>query len=419
MGTSSCISRKAMFACVALSAIGSNATSADDLTIESWRSDHADIWTTEIIPAFHKRHPDINVVYAPTLAADYNSSLNAKLADGTAGDLITCRPFDESLALFNEGRLLAVNDVAGIEHFSDVAKSAWQTDDGATTFCMPIASVMHGFLYNKDAFSALDLEPPNTVEDFFTVLETIKADGTYTPLGIGTADQWEAATMGFQNIGPNYWGGEEGRKALIFGKQKFTDEAYVAVWKQLAKWGLFMADGYRAQKYPDSQNLFALGRAVIYPVGSWDLSFFNDEADFEFDAFPPPRPAGQESCYISDHTEIGLGINAASDNVEDAKVFLSWIGSAEFAALYSNALPGLFSLSSHEFEPRDRVARTFMSWRDGCKSTIRNSYQILSRGTPNLELELWRVSAEVINGNVSPEEAASIVQSGLESWYTP
>ena len=40
----------------------------------------------------------------------------------------------------------------------------------------------------------------------------------------------------------------------------------------------------------------------------------------------------------------------------------------------------------------DDVAATMVGWRQHCKSTIRNSYQILSRGTPNLENELWNVS---------------------------
>ena len=60
-------------------------------------------------------------------------------------------------------------------------------------------------------------------------------DGTYTPLAMGTADQWEAATMGFQNIGPNYWKGEEGRKALIEGTAKFTDAPYIEAWKALER----------------------------------------------------------------------------------------------------------------------------------------------------------------------------------------
>ena len=36
-----------------------------------------------------------------------------------------------------------------------------------------------------------------------------------------------------------------------------------------------MAPGYQAQTYPDSQNLFTLGDAAIYPTGSWDFYFFS------------------------------------------------------------------------------------------------------------------------------------------------
>jgi raffinose/stachyose/melibiose transport system substrate-binding protein len=60
-----------------------------------------------------------------------------------------------------------------------------------------------------------------------------------------------------------------------------------------------------------------------------------------------------------------------------------------------------------------------VSWRDKCKSTIRSTYQILSRGTPNLENETWVESANVINGTVTPEEAAKKLQTGLDSWYKP
>jgi raffinose/stachyose/melibiose transport system substrate-binding protein len=68
---------------------------------------------------------------------------------------------------------------------------------------------------------------------------------------------------------------------------------------------------------------------------------------------------------------------------------------------------------------KDDVAATFLSWRGECKSTIRNSYQILSRGTPNLENELWNVSAQVINGKMSPEDASKQLQAGLAKWYKP
>ena len=403
----------------ALVALMAATATAGALKIESWRNDDADIWKNKIIPAFTAGHKDITVEFAPSPPTEYNAGLNARLDGGTAGDLITCRPFDASLELFKKGHLAPLNDLAGMKNFSPVAKSAWTTDDGATTFCLPMGAVIHGFMYNKDAFDKLKLKVPATEDEFFAALDAIKKDGTYTPLAMGTNDQWEAATMGFQNIGPNYWMGEDGRAALIKGSAKLTDAPYVNVWKTLAKWGPYMGDGYKAQKYPDSQNLFSLGKAAIYPAGSWDISTFRKDAAFKLGAFPPPTPAGAKDCYISDHTDIGIGINAHSKNAADAKVFLDWMATDEFANIFANELPGFFPLSNAKVSIKDDVAQEFVSWRGKCKSTIRNSYQILSRGTPNLENELWNVSAQVINGSMTPEAAGKQTEDGLAKWYAP
>lgn len=388
------------------------------LTIESWRNDDLTIWQDTIIPAFNAKYPDIEVIFAPQPPAEYNGALNTKLEGGTAGDLITCRPFDASLALYDQGHLASLNDLPGMENFSDVAKSAWITDDGSNVFCVPMASVIHGFMYNKDMFNELGLSVPTTVEEFFGVLDAIKEAGQ-TPLAMGTADQWEAATMGFQNIGPNYWSGEEGRQALIAGTDKFTDPEYVAVLDQLAQWAPYMSSGFEAQSYPDSQNVFTLGQAAIYPTGSWEISVFRPMADFEMGAFPPPVVNAGDTCYISDHTDIAIGMNANTPHPEEARTFLSWVASAEFAELYANALPGFFPLGDFEVTLDDPLAQEFISWRQTCESTIRNSYQILSRGEPNLENELWRVSAQVINGALTPADGAAELQTGLDAWYTP
>ena len=389
------------------------------LTIESWRNDDLAIWNEQLIPAFEEAHPEINVEFNPSAPTEYNAALNAKLEAGSAGDLITCRPFDASLELYNDGHLTDLTDLEGMENFSDVARSAWSTDDGSATFCVPMASVIHGFIYNADAFAELGLEEPQTVEEFFAVLDAIKEDGTYIPMAMGTKDLWEAATMGYQNIGPTYWNGEEGRQALIEGEAALTDPAWVEPLEVLARWGDYLGDGYQAQSYPDSQNLFTLGRAAIYPAGSWEISVFEQQADFEMGAFPPPVQEAGDTCYISDHNDIAIGLNAASENQEAARTFLSWVASPEFATIYANALPGFFSLSSEPVEMENPLAQEFASWREDCESTIRSTYQILSRGTPNLENETWVGTANVINGTATPEEAAQSLQDGLASWYEP
>ena len=401
--------------------LGATAATAQDaeLIIESWRNDDLAIWQDKIIPAFEAENPGIKVKFTPSAPAEYNAVLNSKLDAGSAGDIITCRPFDASLALYDAGHLADLSDLDGMSNFSSVAKSGWSTDDGSATFCVPMASVIHGFIYNKDAFEEVGIDVPTTEAEFFAALEAIKADGNYIPMAMGTNDQWEAATMGYNNIGPNYWKGEEGRNALIAGDQKLTDEEWIAPFRQLAKWGDYLGDGFEAQTYPDSQNIFTLGRAAIYPAGSWEISGFNGLADFEMGAFNPPVSNAGDTCYISDHTDIGIGMNAASDNPEAAKTFLNWVASSEFSNIFANSLPGFFPLSNASVALEDPLAQEFISWRSKCESSIRSTYQILSRGTPNLENDTWNASVAVIKGDESPEDAGKRLQDGLASWYAP
>lgn len=402
-----------------LALVAAGGAQAGTLVIESWRVDDKALWETVLLPAFHKKHPGIEVKFAPTAPTEYDSSLAARLTGGTAGDLIACRPFDVSLSLFKKGHLEKLDGKPGMENFAPTAKVAWQTDDGKDTFCMPMASVIHGFLYNKSVFKKLKLQPPKTEAEFFALLDAVKKDGRFAPLALGTADQWEANQIVFTNVGPNYWHGEEGRKALIDGKAKFTDPQFVGAFELLARLGTYLSKGASAQTYGDSQNQFALGRAAVYPAGSWDISYFNQTAGLELGAFAPPVRKAGDKCFISDHMDIGIGVNKKSKNKDDAFKFLAWIGSQEFADIYTNRVTGFFSLSTHLIAVKDPLAEQMVEWRASCGSTIRLNSQVLNRGTPSMENELWNVDAQVLNGKLAPKDAAAKIQNGFAKWYKP
>src|SRR5688572_22714384 len=354
-------------ALAALTLLGATQATAGTLIIESWRTDDKALWEEVLLPAFTKAHPGITVKFSPTAPPEYNSVLNARLAAASAGDLITCRPFDVSLDLYKKGRLDKLDGEPGLANFPDSAKVAWQTDDGRDTYCMPMASVIHGFFYNKKLFAELGLAPPATEAEFFALLDKVKASGKAAPIALGTADQWEANQIVFTGIGPNYWKGEAGRKALIAGKKKFTDPEFVDVWATMAKWAPYLPKGYQAQTYGDSQNLFGSGKAAVFPAGSWDIAYFQKEGTLEFGAFPPPVRKAGDACFISDHTDIGMGINSKGRNKADAKVFINWLASKEFAELYTNKLTGFFSLSRHKVDVKDPVAQQMIGWRAQCK----------------------------------------------------
>jgi raffinose/stachyose/melibiose transport system substrate-binding protein len=114
-----------------------------------------------------------------------------------------------------------------------------------------------------------------------------------------------------------------------------------------------------------------------------------------------------------------MGMNSKSPNKADAKVFLDWLSSMEFANLYTNTVTGFFSLSNHKFDIKNPVAKEMNSWSTQCKSTIRLNAQIMNRGTPSMENALWNVGSRVMNLQLSPKDAATQIQNGFASWYKP
>ena len=171
-------------------------------------------------------NPGIKVIFSPSAPTEYNAALNAKLDAGSAGDLITCRPFDQSLELFNKGKLADLTDLPGMDELlrRRQGRPGRPTTARRPSACRwPRSSTASSTTRTPSTSSASAV--PATEAEFFAALDKIKADGTYIPMAMGTKDQWEAATMGYQNIGPNYWKGEEGRLALIKGEQKLTDAA--------------------------------------------------------------------------------------------------------------------------------------------------------------------------------------------------
>ncbi|MDE0701070.1 MAG: ABC transporter substrate-binding protein [Acidimicrobiaceae bacterium] len=388
------------------------------ITIESWRLDDQSVWDDEIIPAFEAEYPHIDVVFTPTTPLEYPTVLRSRLESGEAGDLITCFAFDRSRELFEDGYLAPLDDLPGIDNFGDSAQAGWISADGSTPYCVPVASVIQGFFYNVEVFEALGLRVPETEEELFKLLQAIADNGTYVPIGMGLSE-WEAEHILFQNIGTNYWKGEEGRLALIDGDTKVTDQEYVDTFETLARFGPYMHPEASGISYSDGKVLFETGQAAIYPAGSWEISGFDANAEFEFSAFRTPLRQGQNTCYIVDHNDLAIGLNPASPNAAAARTFLTWVTSPDFASVYTGALPGFFSQQNTAVPHDHRVAAEFVSWREDCESANRNGYEALDSGDPEFPIELRDVSNAVILGEMTPQEAARRLQDGLDSWYTP
>lgn len=404
----------------ALWSTGAAQSTSTTLRLETWRIDDQTIWTQRILPEFTRAHPSIQVRMRATLPVQYDNELQAALRRGSAGDIITCRPFDQSIALYDQGHLQDITNTPVLRRFRGHSKIAWTTYYADRVYCVPVAAVMTGFFYNTRIFQELKLTPPRTEEELFATLEKIKKSGKYVPVAFGTQDAWLAAQVLFAGIGPNHWQGEQGRKNLLTGRAKFTDEPYVSTWQTLARLANYMPPNHAHIKEEDARQLFLSGGAAIYPAGSWEIPFLSRHPNAaEFGVFAPPPKAKAHNCYVLNHLDMGMGINAKSPHPMQAAQFVDWLGTADFANTLANQLHGFFPLSNHPIRINNPLANEMLSWRQLCDTTIRINSQYLNQAWPQLEQELWHTTVRVMRKQITPEAAARHISRGVEKWFRP
>lgn len=396
-----------------------------ELRLESWRQDDQPFWEQHILPAFHRRHPDIHVRFVADNPLEYDAHLEAKLRYDNlldsrltrrkAGDLIFCRPFDGSARLIERQQLMALPEEL-LEAFSAQARRPWSDESGRTTYCVPVAQVIHGVFYNKALLRQLGAQPPQTEAQWFELLERIRSQGTHIPLALGLADMWESTQVVFTGAGPNFWGGEKGRQALLRGQARFTDKAFIDAWRFMARLKPYLPPSPHQVGNSDAQILFAKSLAVLFPSGSWDLpwlrhTYFSHTSrpvDFGVFRFPPRQPG--QRCQLSVHPDFGIGMNADTPHQEAALQFLRWLGSAEFAQLLTDHLSGFYPLSRHPVNVTDPVGQEMLDWRQSCDETIRLNAERLNRVWPPMESELWYVNVRVLDNTLTPNQAAEHIQ---------
>ena len=87
-------------------------------------------------------------------------------------------------------------------------------------------------------------------------------------------------------MGPGHWEGEEGRKALIDGTSKLTDEEWAQPWHEVLKMVSYTGGGLD-KTHDDALAEFLEGRAAVYAAGSYEILELENGVDgaFEIGAF--------------------------------------------------------------------------------------------------------------------------------------
>ncbi len=164
--------------------------------------------------------------------------------------------------------------------------------------------------------------------------------------------------------------------------------------------------------------MFALGKAAIFPSGSWDINAVTANG-LKVGVFGPPVAHAGDQRYLQDHPDMGIGINAASKHKAAARTFLEWVASPKFQTLYANALPGFFGMSKATVKLQNGLAQDWLSLRDGAKLSPRLGLDKMAVGNPNWETKVEPLLDKMLTGALSPEQVAAQMQHTLETSYKP
>lgn len=292
----------------------------------------------DAVQIFQEDHPDYEIVHSTVAHEDFKQAIRAYLTASTPPDVMTWFAGNRARFFIDNDQIMDISDVWESEGWNESYPKGFQalsTVDGNQYF-LPTSWYWWAVYYRPSVFAELNLEPPETWEEFMEVNETLKENGI-TPLAIGTKYRWTAAAwFDYLNMRIN---GPQFHIDLMLCKESYDDPRVAKVfeyWGELLENGYFLEDA-AAYSWSEALEPFIAGDAAMYLMGDFIRDSLPDEteADLDFFRFPiidPSVPIGEDA------PTDGFFIAANSQHPEAAKEFLAYLGGVDYQTLFAEDL---------------------------------------------------------------------------------
>lgn len=366
------------------------------------------------IDLFEERNPNIKVEFNVSPTNDYPQLLKTKVASGDAPDVFTLWPGLSYVTYYaKNGHLMDLSNEPWVKNIVPGAMSTITYED--KIYAQPIKCGMVGVIYNKDIFAELNLEIPQTWEEFLDCCEAIKAAG-HTPLSMPLKTDWPGQFLPIYALPCNivYSVNPEFDKQLYEGEVTFSDSDYkkcFEMFMELNEKG-YVNEAPLGISYEQSQSAFAAGDTVMAVNGDWYLAQLDAyEPSFEVGMFPVPAPEGYQTT-IPVGGDLCNVISADTDHPEAAKKLLEFLATQEaydLVSLYNSSISLLSNVETNVHEeiinnmiPASNTASysfTNLEWVPGIQEAFQKGYQELYAGTKTIE-EMLRDVDKVAETNI-------------------
>ncbi|MGL1893934.1 MAG: extracellular solute-binding protein [Spirochaetaceae bacterium] len=385
------------------------------LVFTSWRTEDIDRMD-RINEAFTKKYPNIEIDFQPVKDTEYDAQLKQTLTAGVGADIIFLRSYDSGYQIYKTDSLLELDSIIpSLSDFPSAAKAAWATPQGAS-YGIPSAGVVHGVYYRKSIFEKHGLTPPATWDEFITVCDTLKAAGE-TVFAQGTKDNWMLYEVMYAGLGANFYGGEAARQKLLTKEARMTDDNFVLALEKMKELQQYFPKGYQAVDYVTMQQMFGTANAAMFMGGSWEIGIFEDLGGLEdVGYFAPPVAKAGDTLQYCFHVDAGIALNKNTKHLKEAKLYMQWLASPEYAQLFMDELPGFFSYTPGKYTLTNDLAKQMQDYVADSVPTVRTVWEKLSAQDPSGNALVGEAIQLMYADVHSVDEAAKYIDDGL-SWY--
>ncbi|MFT4123131.1 MAG: ABC transporter substrate-binding protein [Microbacteriaceae bacterium] len=317
---------------------GSSSDGTTELTI-LWQSGDQNSLDA-VIASFEEDYPDITITPTYVAPADMQQTMRTQFAAGTMTDLTWVWPGNGNVGAIDviapAGYLVDLSDEPWVEDLPDDVRDLSSVDGATYAFMTQLTA--WGALYNQDAMDAAGLEIPTTWSEVLQFCADAKSLGL-SAYALGTATNYETQNTPY-SLYPELveTGDADGLTALADGEATFADTAWKTViekTQEMAEAGCHN-DGFQGTDVDTAHNLWAAGDSLaITSIGQY-LSI----PDATVTIAPLPGTDDASASEVGLAPFGGLAINAASDKIDAAKVFVEYMATPEHDTQYVYAAGG-------------------------------------------------------------------------------
>ena len=279
----------------------------------------------------------VKVSYVTYTAEDYQDKtyddVTLDRARSNMDDIYLLNP-DTIRTLGEEGRLMDLSGLAGVENLRDVVRTANVVN--GKLVAIPQEVVAYGLFINKDMFDRYALELPQTPEEFLECCRVLKENGIETPVG---ANRWWLETFVLaQAYADLYNGGntEAEIAALNSGESRYSDymRPGFEFLQEMIDLGYIDAKKAYVSEAIEGEGADFLAQKTPIVMAYWgaantDTAYGNPDFEMVVIGFPSSR--GQMPVMPM----TGFGVGAQAEHAEDALGVLEVMTSDEALKVYA------------------------------------------------------------------------------------